>query len=135
MTRQSVPHNDRRSRESEKRPVPKCVVKQPKIRVLIAGEAGYGGRWADAHLVIRRGCYRYMRWRVGRKVQEFYLGKLENHTTQKDRAARRYRPAPAARVCGTKKFPILRCPDHPALMFITQDGFDSHIREEHTQKP
>src|SRR5712691_11710275 len=134
MKTQSVPHNDRRSRKRSKRPQIPRVVEPPKIRVLIAGEAGYGGRWADAHLVIRRGCYRYMRWRVGRKVQEFYLGKLENRTTQKDRVARRRRPAPRTALSGTKSafrtFVCRWCP----LLFADDLSLAVHLWEQHKEE-
>lgn len=32
--------------------------------------------YAKAHIRIRRGCYRFLVWRDGDKIREFYLGRL-----------------------------------------------------------
>ena len=97
-----MPHTKSRSTRSKKNDRKNCVVLAPAIRVVI-GKNSYGQEtFAEAHLLTRRGCYNYLRWRDGNGIKEFYLGKLKNRATQ------RSSPAPAAageirkKLCGTK---------------------------------
>lgn len=76
-----LPHKLRRSSRSVSRPDrARGVQEKPDIYVRRKNEFG-GGSYAEAHLMIRRGCYQYLRWREGGKVKEFYLGKVKERTT------------------------------------------------------
>ena len=48
----------------------------PDIYVATPGHLGWNKDYAKAHIRVRRGCYRFLAWREGEKVREFYLGKV-----------------------------------------------------------
>ncbi len=52
----------------------------PAIFVATPAEAQFGlAKHAQAHIRTRRGGYRYLVWREGGHVREFYLGKVRNY--------------------------------------------------------
>jgi hypothetical protein len=76
----SLPYTRKRSSPSTKRPKkrppePRRVI--PEIYVRTRGERdSIYTVYAKAHIRIRRGCYRFLVWREGDKIREFYLGRL-----------------------------------------------------------
>jgi hypothetical protein len=113
MTKKKLPHKPLRSQRSEKTDRGKRVVENPMIKVVVGkNEYGYD-RLSDAHLLIRGGCYQYLRWRDGRKIREFYLGKVKIRATHRSSCSS---PAPAGRCVVRKaKFKVSKYLFCPAL--------------------
>jgi len=78
-----LPHKHRSSVEiPPAAPAPREVTPPPKIGVLIPGRHGGFGQWAESHLQNKRG-YLWLRWREGKRVRSYYLGKAsKNYPTR-----------------------------------------------------
>ena len=94
-----IPHKPRRSTRPRKNDRGNCVASIPEVKVVV-GKNAYGREvLADAHFLLRRRCYQYLRWRDGVKLKEFYLGESEKsyHTAHLAGAGGSPRP-----LCGEK---------------------------------
>lgn len=95
----------------KKRPIAARRVK-PAIFVQMQGvRAWHRKRYVQAHIRVRRGCYRYLVWREAGAVREFYLGKVrESCPTVEPGPRRRRRPdraLPAHLACRVQKRGVL----------------------------
>jgi hypothetical protein len=76
----SLPYTRKRSLSPAKRPRKRPIVARrvpPDIYVRVHDESSWkSGNYAKAHIRIRRGCYRFLVWRDGGKIREFYLGRV-----------------------------------------------------------
>jgi hypothetical protein len=84
----ALPYTRKRSSSPAKRPKKRPAAArrvQPDIYVRVPGTGLYSAlripeaiekMYAKAHIRVRRGCYRFLVWREGNKIREFYLGRL-----------------------------------------------------------
>lgn len=76
----ALPYKRTRSTLPAKRPRKPPIGERrvlPEIYVRVQGKTLYPRElYAKAHIRVRRGCYRFLVWRDGNKIREFYLGRL-----------------------------------------------------------
>ena len=76
----SLPYTRKRSSRAAKRPRKRPLEPRRVPDIFVRVEKPFGnmelGGFAKAHIRIRRGCYRFLVWRDGGKIREFYLGRL-----------------------------------------------------------
>lgn len=75
-----LPYTRKRSSRPVKQPQKRPIVERraiPEIFVQVRdNHYNHRSSMAKAHIRVRRGCYRFLVWRDGDKVKEFYLGRL-----------------------------------------------------------
>lgn len=76
----TLPYKRKRSSPSTKRPAVRAQGERRAPDIYVRIEKPFGnmisGSFAKAHIRVRRGCYRFLSWRDGDRVREFYLGRL-----------------------------------------------------------
>jgi len=89
----SLPYKRKRSSRPAKRPRKRPIEPRRVPEIYVQVERPFGnmlaGGFAKAHIRVRRGCYRFLVWRDGGKVCEFYLGRLRNPSPTDPSGARR----------------------------------------------
>jgi len=100
----SLPYKRKRSSRRAKRPRKPSIVKRratpPDIYVHFGHDSVWGSGVAKAHIRVRRGCYRFLVWREGNKVREFYLGRLRNPSPTPGPSSSRSTRSPAEACSG-----------------------------------
>lgn len=89
-------------------------VSVPEIFVRFQARVYPYERIVKAHIRIRSGCYRYLVWREGRRLHEFYLGKVKQLCPTEGQPAASARdpraPARSGDVCRVQKRAVRRGP-------------------------
>lgn len=95
----ALPYKRKRSSAPAKRPRNRPIGQRraiPEIFVRVDCRSLYPReQYAKAHIRVRRGCYRFLVWRDGNKVREFYLGRLRQASPTEGPSSSSPAPRPA----------------------------------------